>query len=128
MPEGGVPSTLVDEHVHSCCVLDDTLAESVPSRIMMVTLMMILQYSHFDVVFSLFCHSLQLILIVTITCSTDLDDSPDIPRVLCCRSFLVMVQPTCLSEHGAHGKRSGKYLLFVEAFLQEWTGSISELE
>ena len=45
---------------------------------MLVTIVMILQYSYFDVVFSLFCHSLQLILIVTITCSTDLDDSPDI--------------------------------------------------
>ena len=35
------------EHVHSCCVLDDILAESVPSRIMLVTVMMILQYSYF---------------------------------------------------------------------------------
>ena len=31
-------------------------------------------------------------------------------------------------EHGAHGKRSGRYLLFVEVFLQEWTESISGLE
>ena len=97
---------------------------------MLVTIMMILQCSYFDVVFSLFCHSLQFTLIVTINCSTDLDDSLDIldlPRVLCCRSFLVLVQPACLLEHG-DGKRSGKYLLFVEVFLQQWTRSISEIE
>ena len=56
------------------------------SRIMLVTLMMVLQYSYFDVGFSLFCHSLQLILIVTITCSTDFDDSPDMHTtcLACC--------------------------------------------
>ena len=36
-----------DEHVHFCCVLDDILVESVPSGIMLVTIMMILQYSYF---------------------------------------------------------------------------------
>ena len=51
----------------------------------------------------------------------------DLPRALCCRAFLVLVQPACLLEHGANGKRSGRYLSFVEVFLQEWTGSISEL-
>ena len=47
---------------------------------------MIPQCSYFDVVFSLFCHSLQFILIVTITCSTDLDDSLDIhtTSLACC--------------------------------------------
>ena len=74
-----------DEHVHSCFVLDDTLAESVRSRVMLVPLMVVLQHSHFDYVFSLFCHSLQLILIVTMTCS-DLDDSHDIHTtcLACC--------------------------------------------
>ena len=75
-----------DEHVHYCCVFGDTLAESVPLRIMLVTFMMIFQYSYFDVVFSLICHSLQFILIVTITCATDLGDSPDIHTIClaCC--------------------------------------------
>ena len=52
----------------------------------LVTIMMIPQCYSFDVVFSLFCHSLQFILIVTITCSTDLDDSPDIHTtcLACC--------------------------------------------
>ena len=31
--------------------------------------------------------------------------------------FWSLVQPACLLEHGAHGKRSGRYLLFVEVFL-----------
>ena len=39
-----------------------------------------------------------------------------------------LVQPACLLEHGAHGKRSGRHILFVEVFLQEWTESISGLE
>ena len=42
--------------------------------------------------------------------------------------FSSLVQPASLLEHGAHGKRSGKYLLFVEVFLQEWTESLSGLE
>ena len=54
-----------DEHVHSCWIP---------------------QCSYLDVVYSLFCRSLQFILIVTITCSTDLDDSPDIHTtcLACC--------------------------------------------
>ena len=76
--------------------------------------------------------SLQFILIVTITCSTDLDDSPDIHTtcLACCVVVCVssLVQPACLLEHGAHGKRSGRHLLFVEVFLQEWAEYLSELE
>ena len=49
-------------------------------------------------------------------------------RAVFVECFLSSVQPACLLEHGAHGKRSGKYLLFVEVFLQEWTESISGLE
>ena len=58
----------------------------------------------------------QFILIVAITCSTGLDDSPDIHTtcLVCCVvvCFSSLVQPACLLEHGAHGKRSGRYLLF----------------
>ena len=46
-------------------------------------------------------------------------------------SFLLvqsLVQPASLFEHGAHGKLSGRYLLFVDIFLQEWKESLSELE
>ena len=57
---------------------------------------------------------------MTITSSTDCDDSPD-KHTSCltccvCRSFLALVQTACVLEHGAHGKRSGRYLLFVEFF------------
>ena len=57
---------------------------------MLVTIMMILQYS-FDVVFSLFCHSLQFILITTITCSTDLDDFHDTHTRFASRAVLSFV-------------------------------------
>ena len=79
----------------------------------LVPIMMIPQCSYFDVVFSLFCHSLQFILIVTITCSTDLDDSPDIHTncLACCLvlSFLVFgsaslfVGTSCTMESGLEG-------------------------
>ena len=53
---------------------------------MLNTIMMILQCFYFDVVFSLFFHSVQFILIVTIAFSTDLDVSPDIHTtcLACC--------------------------------------------
>ena len=57
-------------------------------------------------------------MIVTITCSTDLDDSPDIHTtcLACCVVFHFsswFSHLVCL-EHGAHGKQSGRYLLFVK--------------
>ena len=117
-------SLLLCTWCHSCWII--------PSRIMLVTIMMILQCSYF-------WRCLQLILSFTAV-HPDCDDylfhrpwrlswhTHVLPRVLCCHSFLVLVQPACLLEHGAHGKRSGRYLLLVEVFPQEWTRSISELE
>ena len=49
-------------------------------------------------------------------------------RAVFVERLLSLVQPACLLEHGAHGELSGRYLLFVEVFLQEWTESIGELE
>ena len=46
-------------------------------------------------------------------------------RAVFVENFSSLVQPARLLEHGAHGKRSGKYLLFVEVFLQEWTENLS---
>ena len=97
----------------------------------LVPIMMIPQCSYFDVVFSLFCHSLQFILIVTITCSTDLDDSPDTHTtcLACCVVFSRLWFSQLVCWNIVHNeKRSGRYLLFVEVSKQEWTGSISELE
>ena len=120
------------EHVHSCCVLDVTLVELFPSRNKSVydldgSSVFLLTLSS-----ACYCRSLKIILIVTIACSTDLDDSADIHTTCLercvCRMFLSFVQPACLLEHGAHGMRSGRYLLFVEVFPQEWTESISGLE
>ena len=109
-----------DEHVHFCCVLDVTLVELVPSRIMSghcpddSSVFLFLTSSS-----AYFCHSLQFILIVTITCSTDLDDSPDMQTtcLACCVCHLFLVIGSAsLLEHGAHGKRSGRYHLLWKSF------------
>ena len=49
-------------------------------------------------------------------------------RAVFVECLLSLIQLASLLEHGAQGKRSGRYLLFAEVFLQEWTESISGLE
>ena len=61
-------------------------------------------------------HSVQQILTLT-TCLAS--------RVIWLLSSLV--QSACLLEYGVHGKWSGRYVLFEEVFLQEWTESLSGL-
>ena len=95
----------------------------------MVTIMMILQCSYFHVVFSFSFHSLQFILIVTITCSTDLDDSPDIHTtcLTCCvvvRSSSWFSQLVCWNTMHMESGLEGISRLWKS----EWTGSICELE
>ena len=95
------------EHVHSCCVLDVTLVELLHSRIMSdhcpddSSVFLFLTLSS-----ACYCHPLKFILVVTITCSTDHDDSSYI-HTTCfaccvCRSFLVIDSASLLVWNTVH--------------------------
>ena len=115
------------EHVHSCCVLEVTLVELFPSRIMSdhypddSSVFLFLTLSS-----ACYWHSLKFILIVTITCSTNHDDFSDkhTTCLVCCacRKFLVIGSASLFVGTRCTWKAVWKVSLVCESRISQWTG------